>query len=58
MINLSLKRTTWRFGEAFTTTVDSSYLKHFNQAVLNLELNMQEERIKRQAINKSKNPTD
>ncbi|MBL6445193.1 hypothetical protein JMN32_02665 [Fulvivirga sp. 29W222] len=46
MINISLKRSSWNLRKAVNRTVDASYLKHFNQAVLNLELNLQEERIK------------
>ncbi|ELR73574.1 hypothetical protein C900_02659 [Fulvivirga imtechensis AK7] len=47
MINFSLKRTSWNLRKAVTKSVDASYLKHFNQAVINWELNLQEERMKR-----------
>lgn len=46
MINFSLKGPGWNLRKAVNRTVDASYLKHFNQAVLNLELNLQEERLK------------
>ena len=46
MINFSMKKTNWEIKKAINkTTVDPSYLKKFNQAVLNLELNLQEERL-------------
>ena len=46
MINFSLKRPVWNLENAVHSTVDATYSKRFNQAVLNLELNLQEERVK------------
>ncbi|UII24440.1 hypothetical protein LVD15_14025 [Fulvivirga maritima] len=46
MINFSLKKTSWSIRKSMSKTVDSSYMKHFDDAVTNLELNLQEERIK------------
>jgi len=45
MINFSIKQNSWKL-RARDRVVDSSYLKSFNDALLNLELNLQEERIK------------
>lgn len=47
MINYSLKGTSRDLRKAVSKSVDASYIRQFNNAVLNLELNMQEERIKR-----------
>jgi len=44
MINFSFKNNSWRIR--VKKRVDTSYLKNFNEAVLNLELNLQEERIR------------
>jgi len=44
MINFSIKNSRWRFK--MRKTENRSYLKHFNDAILNLELNLQEERIR------------
>ena len=47
MINFSLKKTSWNIRRAMQKSVDRSYMKHFDDALTNLELNLQEERIKR-----------
>jgi len=44
MINFSVKDRRWRFK--LRKTENRSYIKHFNDAILNLELNLQEERIR------------
>ncbi|WP_155209173.1 hypothetical protein [Fulvivirga aurantia] len=44
MINFSFKNNNWKIR--IKKKVDFSYQKNFNEAVLNLELNLQEERIK------------
>ncbi|WP_202245815.1 hypothetical protein [Fulvivirga sediminis] len=46
MINFSLKKINWNIRKSMNNTVDSSYMKHFDDAVSNLELNLQEERVK------------
>ncbi len=45
MINFSTKKSSWNIKKTINRNTDASYLKKFNQAVLNLELNLQEERI-------------
>lgn len=44
MINFSFKKNSWR--KRLNNTIDVSYYEKFNNALLNLELNLQEERIK------------
>jgi len=44
MINFSLKNNNWKIR--IRKRVDASYQKNFNNALLNLELNLQEERIR------------
>ena len=46
MINFSMKKPRWEIRKTINKrSVDPSYLKNFNQAVLNLEMNLQEERL-------------
>lgn len=47
MINFSLNRPAINFRRVVNKSVDASYLKNFNQAIHNLELNILEERRKR-----------
>ena len=46
MINFSFKKQDWKFRAAINKTMNPSYLKDFNKALINLEMNLQEERMK------------
>ncbi len=45
MINFSLTKTKWSVRNLTPLNLGKSYLKNFNQALQNLEVNMQEDRV-------------
>lgn len=46
MINFSFKRPSNKIKNVFDRRMYTSYLKDFNKALLNLELNLQEEKVR------------
>lgn len=50
MINFSFHKSTVRTANSISKEMNAAYQKYFNQALLNLELNLQEERLKKQRL--------
>ncbi len=51
MINFSFSKSSVRTAASFSKEVNTAYQKYFSKALLNLELNLQEERLKKQRLN-------
>ena len=51
MINFTFSKSSVRNGSSITKGVTAAYQRYFHRALLNLELNLQEERLKKQRVN-------
>lgn len=51
MINFTFSKSSVRNVAPYPKEVTAAYQRYFHQALLNLELNLQEERLKKQRLN-------